>query len=48
MSVTSASPVANLRAAYPYRWVALAVLATLQFMLILDAAYEAEPEPLAS
>jgi MFS family permease len=37
MAVTSPSPVASLRAADPYRWVALAVLATLQFMLILDA-----------
>jgi EmrB/QacA subfamily drug resistance transporter len=37
MQLTSASPVASLRAGDPYRWVALAVLATLQFMLILDA-----------
>lgn len=38
MSVTASSPVASLRAADPRRWAALAVLATLQFMLILDVS----------
>jgi EmrB/QacA subfamily drug resistance transporter len=37
MSVTPPSPVAYLAAANPRRWKALAVLACLQFMLILDA-----------
>ncbi|MBO0714724.1 MAG: MFS transporter, partial [Acidimicrobiales bacterium] len=37
MSLTSPIPVATLRGADPRRWWALAVLASLQFMLILDA-----------